>query len=609
MSYSELTSYKGLDNDKPEYSHDRSQNQMLIGNEYQNHTSDQGLHKVIPTELRKQLWAMHFRNENVDLLELLENIIPLCIEDSEFLFLAGVSSRKLKDFKKSMGYFKQALAIEPENFAVNFEVGRLFYDSELYDLAEKTFLHCVDLDPEQFLSFYERAKSLCELERYAEALQVITQALAMQPDHPGANERLAVCYIKLAEFKKGHEVLNRMLANGQKMGTEVGSTDSFKQLVHAHKLTTCLELSLHDEIEHSILETEKFVKHFSDNIELSGDARLHLSLAYLRLGRTENGWKHYFYRFNQPKFPTPQRLFNKPRLAQLSDLTGKKILIWKEQGVGDEIEFCGLLNEFIKRTNANAILEVDERLVKSLQRSFPHTVVRSPQYDTNTMLSTCEDFDLHMPMADIYTFIEPSISSSVMVKPWFAINKDKSKEWEQVLKRENLRIGFAFGSHFSNAKRDKHKHLNFEFFAKLIENSPHTWVNLDYTWDNESLSETQKIYEDKIFFPNVDLKNDFEEVGAILNNCDLLISPYMAIRSLAGAIGIPSVSFVRGALYHFDLGAALLGKSEFKSPLIYNSVSIQIADDVSDENFERIFLNFCNREIHNLIERKIQNAG
>ena len=105
------------------------------------------------------------------------------------------------------------------------------------------------------------------------------------------------------------------------------------------------------------------------------------------------------------------------------------------------------------------------------------------------------------------------------------------------------------------------------------------------------------------------MKNDFEEVGAILKNCDLLISPYMAIRSLAGAIGIPSVSFVRGALYHFDLGAALLGNTEFKSPLIYNSISIQIADEVDDENFERIFLNFCKRKIHDAIERKIQNAG
>jgi len=66
-----------------------------------------------------------------------------------------------------------------------------------------------------------------------------------------------------------------------------------------HRLTTCMELGLFDEGRTSIQEAESFVDKFSQNIELTAEARFQVALANLRLGLTQEAWEHYFHRFDQ----------------------------------------------------------------------------------------------------------------------------------------------------------------------------------------------------------------------------------------------------------------------------------------------------------------------
>jgi len=562
-------------------------------------------YRVIPEELRQKLWSLHFEKNFDDLLKLLEHIIPLCEDDFEFFFLAGICCKNNKDFSKAMQYFKEALALDSENYAINIEVAKLFADAELYDLADKTYYVCCQLQPERIEGLLGRAEVLIKLEDYQSAKELLNIVIAKDPQLAKAYELLVVCNIRLAEFRKAHETLKYMLSESITLGKTVGNHTSFKQLCHMHRLTTCLELGLVKEVEKSIIEAEKFVETFSDNIALSAEARFQVALANIRIGNVEKGWKHYFYRFDQEEFPSPKRNFTRPRATKLSDLHDKTVLIWREQGVGDEIEFCGLIQEFLSQSGANIILEIDDRLLTTVQKSFPQITVRAPEYDPDTLYSPYHDFDYHMPMADILTFLKPNGKDNNYVKPWLKVDLQKSKVWNKKLPSGGLRIGFAFSSHFTNPKRAKHKHLEFDFFAKLIESSKHTWVNLDYTWTEEEFRSIPHAIKDKIFFPDVDLKNNFVDIAALLSNCDLLLSPYMAIRSLAGAIGVPSASYVRGAPYHFDLGSSLHGKSTFSSPFVPNSRSKQFKDEMDESDFSTLLSEHFETEIARVENLKI----
>ena len=552
---------------------------------------------IIPQELRSELWKLKFDCKFNELLEILEHIIPKCIEDFEFYLLAAISSRELDHYKDSMAYFQKALSIEPNSYLANFEIGKLFVKTDMPELAEKTFSVCIELEPEKIDPLLQRAIVLYDLKKYTSAMQLLYKAISLDPRSRLAYDRLVMCYIELAEFQKAQDTINFMISN------KIGTDRKFRQLCHANLLTTKCELGDFEDIEISIREVENFIQRGSDNLSETAEPRFNLATTYLRLGDVKKGWEHYYHRFDQSDFPTKVRQYFKPRVVNISDLRNKTILIWREQGVGDEIMIYGLVEKFRQLTGANIILETDPRLVDVVARSNPHVTVRPATNEGTIQYELHEDFDLHMPLADILVFLGVDVTSLEGLAPWLNVDQQKVSSWKKQIKSDALRIGFACQSHLKTPKREKQSNMDYDFFAPLIQNSSHTWVNLDYNLTKENQDYLSQTVNEKIFFPNVDLKNDFDEVSSILRVCDILVSPYMALRSLAGAVGTRSASFVRGTPYHFDLGASLKTSKVFSSPLTPNSRVIQFPDSIDDAECKIQLLNFIEKEIKTVHDR------
>ena len=69
-------------------------------------------------------------------------------------------------------------------------------------------------------------------------------------------------------------------------------------------------------------------------------------LARLLLGDFAGGWQDYAYRWQTGDFRSRRR--GLPQAPwQGEALAGKRILLWAEQGIGDEIMFLGLLPELM----------------------------------------------------------------------------------------------------------------------------------------------------------------------------------------------------------------------------------------------------------------------
>src|SRR6185295_10718525 len=100
-------------------------------------------------------------------------------------------------------------------------------------------------------------------------------------------------------------------------------------------------------------------------------ARWNESLALLAQGQLQEGWLKHDSRLAQPERIADYR--GLPDLRPLyagEDLTGKTLLVWSEQGVGDEIFCAGVLPDVI-RAAGHCIIECDPRLVSLYARSFP----------------------------------------------------------------------------------------------------------------------------------------------------------------------------------------------------------------------------------------------
>ena len=86
----------------------------------------------------------------------------------------------------------------------------------------------------------------------------------------------------------------------------------------------------------------------------------------------ENGWRLYDWRWKSINHRSLPINTNKPKLINFHDNSegNKKILIWAEQGVGDQILFSSMLDQLLKVAPVSQIM-LDKRLLLLFERSIP----------------------------------------------------------------------------------------------------------------------------------------------------------------------------------------------------------------------------------------------
>ena len=114
-------------------------------------------------------------------------------------------------------------------------------------------------------------------------------------------------------------------------------------------------------------------------------------------GDYENGWNGYDWRWRVEESVSSYRELDKP-LWQGEPIDGKKLLVWPEQGVGDEIFCAGMMAGLLER-GAEIILLSDDRLAPLFSRSFP-TITCLGQNDP-AVEALEREIDVHIPIAGL----------------------------------------------------------------------------------------------------------------------------------------------------------------------------------------------------------------
>ena len=103
------------------------------------------------------------------------------------------------------------------------------------------------------------------------------------------------------------------------------------------------------------------------------------------MGILEKGWEYFEsgfdYRIPFNKKRQPDRIFSVPMWLG-EEGSQNSLLVWAEQGIGDEILFMSLLKDLSTKL-IQVIVECDERLVSIVKRSYPNFIVRPPHFDLN----------------------------------------------------------------------------------------------------------------------------------------------------------------------------------------------------------------------------------
>ncbi len=278
-------------------------------------------------------------------------------------------------------------------------------------------------------------------------------------------------------------------------------------------------------------------RHYRDMIEY------HLSYEYLWMGRLEEGWRLYERGFAPGISPTiartPVRRFPVPAWDGRPLGPGQRLMIWREQGIGDELRFAALL-PLLDAGEGQVIVECDPRLVPAFARSLPQIEFRAPRYliGSGDPGVAC-DYDFQLPVGSLPRLLMTSKEVFGRLGTLLRPAPDLMARFAARLAPHSgkRKVGICWRSSLLSGKRNK-KYTALKDWYDLLSDSDSVFVSLQYGDCEEELREAERALGIRILrWADVDLKNDLEAVMALASQLDLVISTSTAVVPLAGAVG------------------------------------------------------------------------
>ena len=312
---------------------------------------------------------------------------------------------------------------------------------------------------------------------------------------------------------------------------------------------------------------------FNKAIELKPDypdAYNNLSLTFLMEGNFKKA-----YELSEWRWKTKLKIGNyfKSTKPIWNGENNSSVLVWKEQGIGDEIMYFSIIPE-LRNMSKKVIVNCDKRLIPLLKRSFSERII----FESDREKVNEDNYDTHIPVASLPFFFRKDTKSFSQTSKGYlkADSKQTLKFKEKLQTNKNTKIvGISWHTE-STIQMASFRNILLKDLAIALSASNIKLLNLQYGdvfKDLRDLKDETNI--EIIDLAEVDKTNDIDNLSSLISACDLVVSIDNFILHLAGSLGIKT-----RAILPFTADARWgqkIGKSH-----IYDSVYIYRQHNVGD---------------------------
>ena len=265
-------------------------------------------------------------------------------------------------------------------------------------------------------------------------------------------------------------------------------------------------------------------------------ARFHRAIALLTLGRFAEGWPDYELRLLSED--RPRRAFPLPRW-QGESLAGKTILVYAEQGIGDEILFASCLPEVVAAAK-HCVVDCAPKLAAVFQRSFPNATVRAGYQGDPVDWASPLGIDLQVPAGSLPLYLRRDGSSFPAHAGYLRADPLKVARWRDRLRA--LGPGRAVGISWRGGTprtRTERRSLPLAELQPLLRETGFHFVSVQYGPD-AAAEASQFASQSGIRLHHwQEAIDDYDETAALATALDGIVSVCTSIVHLAGALGRP----------------------------------------------------------------------
>jgi hypothetical protein len=274
---------------------------------------------------------------------------------------------------------------------------------------------------------------------------------------------------------------------------------------------------------------DEAIKYYRDAIRVKPDfveAHVSLSSVLLLSGNFKEGWQEYEWR-RKLNDHSPYD-FTQP-LWDGSDMSGRTILVYAEQGFGDTIQFMRYV-PLIAEKGAKVIVECQGELKPLLER------MEGLEY-VITQGARLPEFDAHCPLLSLPMILGTELKSIPANIPYISADPDVSKKWKDRIQKwkDNIKIGLVWSGD-SKFKNDRLRSCALTTFSPLAKFEGTTYFSLQ---KGETAEQAKTPPEGMEIIDFTDEIKDFGDTAGLIENLDLIISVDTAVAHLAGALGKP----------------------------------------------------------------------
>ncbi|HYE43906.1 MAG TPA: tetratricopeptide repeat protein [Caulobacteraceae bacterium] len=497
---------------------------------------------------------------------------------------------------EAAGVLGHVLDTEPENLDALYLLGTVAFHGQVFPLAVKCLGKALTIGPPVPEAFFGLAAALEKLGRLDEAAIHYTSALRARPIFPEALAKLGVVLYRLGRRDEGIGCLEdavrqrpndaETVSNLGLMLFETGRLDeAAERYADALRLNPALPEALTNlgnvlqhrgELDDAFLCQRAAVclqpalasalSNLGGNFLERGHPEDALScflraqradpafagsewnegMARLVLGDLDVGWEKYELRWlagdeargSRAGGTLNGRQFRQPRWDGVSDLSGKRLLLWREQGVGDEILFASCFPD-LERLGAHITYEGSPKLRALFARSFPH--MRITVEDAGADL-TRDDIDVHLPIGSLPRLFRRTLADFPDHRGFLRPDPARVAHWRNRL--EAIGPGPYVGLHWRGGTRVQarsHYYTRIEDWEAVLRLSGLTFINMQYSDATEEVSLARDRFGVDIHtFDDIDMWNDLDDVAALLKALDVQLAVSTSVHALAGAVGVPT---------------------------------------------------------------------
>ena len=509
-----------------------------------------------------------------------QELISLYYDNEPFLFnLLGVAYAAQADFKLAISSYKTALGLEPNYYEAYNNMGVAYNDWKKPDTALSHLRKAIEINPQYSEAFnnignsykqklelslaiqnYKKAieisptyvDAMCNLgiclaleKRYEQAKNVYKKAITLDPSNKQITFLMSDCLFNMKSYKKAKKVIYKQLQSN-KLDSQFNHL--LGKILHKEGDRNALgyyRIALNNErsgeevlnnmgaffFEQRKLKCSEYALVKALNLNKKNfNAKLNLAYTQLIRKNFKQGWYNQEFRWkadfaNDVVWPIKDReLWEGQR--------DKNVLLWKEQGIGDDILFMGLVPEASEITNSTTVY-TDPRLISLCERGMPGVIFKPYRGKIED-----EEFDYHLPMGSLPRLFRNSEKDFERVTTgYLKADPKRVEDLSQELGIGNKKvIGISWKS-FKGSNMDN-KNIELEKLSDAFGDLDVVLLNLQYGDVNEEIRDFTKATGIEVLqCKSVDNREDLDGLAALIENCDLVVSTSNVTIHLAGALG------------------------------------------------------------------------